>query len=271
MKSSRFNVPWWLFAAWAILLGSLASTLVVMLKTRADPFAATAKHGVRDAVVLENKEVAPNLPPGEDPEPAEGAHGELFTPAGLIYNTFADRFEAPEGRASGGAPAAGTVRLELVSLTLEACPVRLIGHVGSGASLRGIFELAEGEETLVAKSGHVFAGLGLTVESLRVPRAQPGTGEARREAVAVLRDGLSGERIELRPGERRWSGPPTARIRIVADDRMVEVREGDRFEAGSGLYRVAALETTPAVVEIVGETPGAPSVEWLPKRGTDGR
>jgi hypothetical protein len=155
------------------------------------------------------------------------------------------------------------VALELLGVEVEEFPLRLIGHVGSGASLRGIFARPASGETVVAGGGHVFAGLGLAVQSLRLRRSTEG---GRRVAFAVVRDALSGEQVELRSGQPLVHGPARARVRIVAKNRILEVAEGALIELGGWAYRVVRVQAHPDLVDIVPEEAGAPSVVWVGPR-----
>lgn len=200
-----------------------------------------------------------------EPQSMPDGRGELFVPCELTYNPETDRHEGPTESPVAG-DALLPLRLELVALRREAYPVQLIGHVGSGPTLRGIFERVGSGEAVTAKSGYEFPGLGLAVASLRVVRRSADGPAARREAVAILTDALSGERVELRSGERRWAGPPIADVRVAGEAQVRSLRAGDRLELPHGRYRVARIGPAPEMPEIVAEAAGSAAVEWQPAK-----
>lgn len=253
-------------AAWLALGASVLGTLLVRARLHHTRLRNEPSAFAPESALLTETPAVPPAFRWRDPAAPAGSHGELFTPGELSYNALTDRYEAPAASAAAVASVA-PLRLQLLSRSREAYPVQLLGHVGSGPTLRGLFELEGRGETIAAKSGHEFAGLGLTVVSVRVVRASASEDPGRRVAVAVLADSLSGERIELRSGETRWSGPPRVEVSVAGEDRLRLLREGERFEAGTAVYRVVRIGEPPDWPEVVGVSVGAPRVEWLPAAG----
>ncbi len=261
MRRSLASMPWWCLGALALVtLSTVGSVTIVALKAH-------------EAGVVRRTKAPPQLADGavtdvpappnrwSDPAPLEGRHGELFTRPSLVYDDDARRFLPPPPTEI--LPLETDVLLELLGVEVEEYPLRLIGHVGSGASLRGIFARPVSGETVVAGAGHVFPGLGLAVQSLRLQRSQEG---GRREAFAVIRDALSGEQVELRSGQPLVFGPARARVKLVAKNRILEVAEGALMELSGWAYRVLRVQGHPESVEIVPENAGAPAVVWREPR-----
>ncbi len=262
MKLRRDGVFWGCVAAWVALGTSLAGTFCALVGVeRAHPRVNASANPVAKPPLATDEPPAAVVRWGE-PQARPDGHGELFVPCELTYNPATDRFEGrPETQVERGA--GPSLRLELVALRREAYPVQLIGHVGSGPTLRGIFERIDSGEAVTVKSGYEFPGLGLAVASLRVVRGSAEGEVGRREIVAVLTDALSGGRIELRSGERRWAGPPIADVRVIGEASVRSLRAGDRLECVHGRYRVAKIGPAPELPEIVAETAGAAAVEWV--------
>lgn len=263
MNPRRDRLFWGCLAAWLALGASLAGTLlaVARLEQARPPVQVSANPLAAPASTTD----APPAPliRWREPQAKPDGCGELFVPYELTYNPATDRHEGPpEAPAERGSPP--PLRLELIALRREAYPVQLIGHVGSGPTLRGIFERVGSGETVTAKTGYEFPGLGLAVASLRVVRRPAEGHAARREAVAILTDALSGERVELRSGERRWAGPPIADVRVAGEMQVRRLRAGDRLELPHGSYRVARIGPDPEMPEIVAEAGGAAAIEWVP-------
>ncbi len=251
MKRIHLPAPWWCAVAVAVSVLSMLATLVHAVRLRLN-------QGTPVAIVFSEGRPEP-LEDGDEVSASEwmppvGRPGELFTPSHLVYDAATNRFVVPS---LPSVPSSGghiSTLIEVLEVRAELYPVQLVGYAGSGATLRGIFEVAASGESVVARAGDTFAGLGLTVELVQVRRAAvspaEGAGSPRRHAIAVLRDALSGERIELSSTERHLSAPPVALAKVRREDRTLELREDETFAVHGRTYRVRALHLRPAGVEV---------------------
>lgn len=259
MKRIQIPLPWWCVVPVMIAMSSLLGSMAVW---------AWARSGGNDPVEIVFADGGSGRVPAREefggvgwmaPIERSGRGRELFTPANFVYDAETNRYRppVPSHEATRLRPDLSS-ELDVLGVRAEPYPVQLVGHVGAGVGLRGIFEIVASGESAVARAGHTFAGLGLTVESVQVRRAPAssaaGPEGSRRFAIAVLRDALSGERIELAATERRLLAPPVAYARLPDDERTFELREGVRFEVRGRTYRVRALHLAPPGVEVEDET-----------------
>ena len=257
MRRLSATMPWWCLAAVALALVSMIGSVgvgVMRARGTAD-VRGTRTPSLQAEIPAPDERMAPDW--WGEPVQVDGRHGELFTLPSLVYDEASARFLPPSTPEAAAPPA--EIVLELLGVEGDVYPLQLIGHVGSGASLRGIFVCPASGETVVAGTGHVFTGLGLSVQSLRLRRSSEA---GRREAVAVVRDALSGQQVGLHSGQPLVSGAARARVRVVADNRILEVSEGALMEIRGWAYRVIRVHGKPASVEVLPATDDAPAIVW---------
>jgi len=188
-----------------------------------------------------------------EPAPARSWRYDVFTPPAIHRVDGALRLAASVAGGKNALPAAGAVLLELLEVKTDAFPLQLVGHTGAGKSVRGVFELGSGGETVLARAGSRFPSVGLAVRRLEVKRRRATAaddGPPGVEATAVVFDELTGEETVLTTRERRLRSAPAAVLRFKESGSVHEARAGDRLEVGTLAVTVEQIDVSPPAVRL---------------------
>jgi hypothetical protein len=184
---------------------------------------------------------------------------DLFTPPVIYYHRLTGQFTVtpPDYRApplGAGEPEEPAFGLELVAVEVTPFRLQLVGYAGAEGSYLGMFEHGVTGETLLAREGLALADLGLRIlelvvrrEEIAVPDSMPLTQTVARGRVL---DERNGEEVWLSSLERRVTGQPLARLRLLTtgEERLVTV--GARLPVGEAVYSLDRIERSPPAVEI---------------------
>ena len=249
----RVNVAAWCCAAgWVAVAASLAWSL---WNSQPLPHSLTPVRAIRSHEAPPEEGDRPRPPEivWADPRSSKGALRELFTPPWLQADGASTHGTgSPSTR--GTLPASSSSKWpELVEVREELYPLQLIGFTGSGKHAGGIFELTASGETMVAREGHMFAGLGLELVALEVKRprssAARGEGSAEWQANALVRDALSGASVRLE-SQRRHLSSAVALLRLPGTDDLRLCRSGDVVSFDELSFTVVRVQATPPAVEL---------------------
>lgn len=184
---------------------------------------------------------------------ADGWIYDLFTPPDVILDTVAGSFMA--ARAAGAtSPVAGTsLSLELLAVKQEAYRLQLAGYFGHADDYLGAFVSSQTAETLLARAGHRFAALGLTLRNFDVRIVLLEKSEAgpvyEAAALAMLHDEQTGTEVALDSRKRLFTDNLLAVFRLPGESSAFrELREGDSLALADAVYRVERIQLEPAEV-----------------------
>ena len=184
---------------------------------------------------------------------------DAFTPPEIFYNARSKQFTVKPPSSLLDEDAQESFGLELVAVRPEPFRLQLIGFVGGEGNWRGMFQNLVTGQVFLASGGHRVPALGLTVRSLDVSPHPIRLGESmttrQRVATAVVRDEKLGRDVTLTHRERVFTGTVFAFVAAPGETATREVRTGDMFTLGEATYRIEKIETTPASVEVVKESP----------------
>ncbi|MEI6105832.1 MAG: hypothetical protein WCR49_02360 [Opitutae bacterium] len=166
-----------------------------------------------------------------------GGIGGLFTPPGVYHDTSA----SPDCR--------------LLAVKPEPFRLQLVGYVGVPGDYRAAFVRPGHPGTLLAREGHCFADLELTLTKFTVNTVSrtPGLAASPVHAIssqAVLADHQTGDEVVLEGGLLRCTATPLAVLQSADDNQPRELREGDDYQAGDATYRVERIQLAPPLVVI---------------------
>ena len=184
---------------------------------------------------------------------------EVFTPPPISFDAAARTFalSLPDGRAVH--PAA--FGLELLDVKPEPYRLQLVGYLGRPGDYLGAFFSPLTRETLLARSGRSFAGLGLALRSLEVRKVETGDDPTRPvgeiAALAVVQEEETGELVTLDSRTRKFTALPVAVLRLAAGPSAREVREGEMIEHAGNAYRIERIQLDPPEVAVSRLHPGA--------------
>jgi hypothetical protein len=184
---------------------------------------------------------------------------DTFTPPEIFYNARSKQFTVKPPSSLLDEDAMEAFGLELVAVRPEPFRLQLIGYVGGEGNWRGMFQNLVSGQVFLASGGHRVSPLALTVRSLDVSAHPIRMGESmttrQRVATAVVRDEKTGTDVTLTHRERVFTGTVFAFVAAPGQTATREVRAGDMFTVGEATYRIEKIETTPASVEVVKESP----------------
>ncbi len=173
---------------------------------------------------------------------------EVFTPPSIFYDARSQRFSVtPPTPAVELAPPPPPFGLELVRVERPLFPVQLVGYVGSGRALRGVFEnVATGETFLAGEGGRPdAAGLSIvSIELIRIPLDQEeGPPMLVSAAVADVRDRAGGSSVRLNSRERHYVAEPSAWVRLAGSSEDArEMKIGDEWSTEAGRFRLEDID-----------------------------
>ena len=145
--------------------------------------------------------------------------------------------------------------------------MQLVGYFGAPGDYLAAFESPNLPETLLARAGHRFDGLGLTLKSFDVKKVLvqhddpwPVYDVA---ALAVLRDDKTGADIVLDSRARKFTDTPLAVVQLVSggDGKPHELHEGDTLADNTSTYHIERIQLDPPEVVVVHQVPGLPAPE----------
>lgn len=188
---------------------------------------------------------------------------EVFTPPVIYYHAQARAFSVtPPSIFQDSALAFG---IELLDVKRELYRLQLMGYLGAPQDYLATFVSSQLPETLLARPGRRFAELGLELKDFSVRKvnlaapAEPPVYDI--AAFAVLHDEQSGEEVTLDSRERKFTDTPLAVLRLGAQAKPREVREGDQFSDESATYRIERIQLFPPEVVVARQVPGLPYPE----------
>ena len=203
-------------------------------------------------------------------KPSLQSHGagwiyEVFTPPVIYYNTLAKTFTVtpPQYFADGAETVFG---LELLAVRLELYRLQLVGYFGGPNNYVAAFVSPSLADTLLAREGRRFDGLGLTLKNFAVKKVLVEHNDPWPvydiAAQAVLQDEQTGAEVTLDSRARKFTDKPLAVLRAPGgSDKPREVHEGDTFTDESGTYRIERIQLDPPEVVVARQVPGLPLPE----------
>lgn len=191
---------------------------------------------------------------------------EVFTPPVIYYHAAARSFAvtpphyAPE--------ATDTVfGLELLAVRLAPYRLQLAGYFGTPGDYLAAFVSTEVPQTLLAREGRRFEGLGLTlkrfdVRKVAVETDAPGPVSYDIAALAVLLDEQTGAEVVLDSRATKLTDTPLAVFQAPdGQGRPRELHEGDTFSEADATYRIERIQFDPPEVVVARTAPGLPVPE----------
>lgn len=227
---------------------------------------------------LESKTWAP------PPEQAAGKNWlfEVFTPPVIYYNEQSKRFTVekpvyerdpgpvnPCGDLPCPPPPTEKYGLELVKVFQPLFRLQLVGYVGEGPSARGNFENQLTGEIIFGTKGKKLPDLNLEIVSFSAERkrikVEGGTELVVTEAVATVRDTVTGVETKLDAKVRTPEGPLGVTFKNEFDGTEVTAKSGDVLNVGVFTFTVGALDPVKpsAVVTKSGGELAAPDQKTL--------
>jgi hypothetical protein len=198
---------------------------------------------------------------------------EVFSPPLVTYNPMTQTFAVTD-RLSRVAPAEISGGLELRSVMREPYRLQLEGYLGGPNDYVAAFTSPLSPETLLARRGHRFEALSLTLKSFAVQKNEdeggnllPGCDVV---AQAVLQDEAMGTEVVLDSRTRKLTDTPLAEIKIrSAPGEPRRYHEGDTFADDVASYRVARIQLNPPEVVLARMIPGLTEPEMSVLRPLD--
>lgn len=183
---------------------------------------------------------------------------DAFTPPEIFYNPRSKQFTVKPPSSLLDEDAMEAFGLELVAVRPEPFRLQLIGYVGGEGTWRGTFQNAVSGEVFLGFAGRRVPSLGVTIKSLEVSlqpiRVGENTTVRQRVATAVIFDERANREVTLTHRERHFTGTVFAFVAVPGQTATREVREGDTFKIGETTYRVEAVKTSPASIEVTKES-----------------
>lgn len=191
---------------------------------------------------------------------------DLFTPPDVIFDAVAGSFVA--ARSAGPvSPVEGTsLSLQLLAVKQEAYRLQLAGYFGHADDYLGAFVSSQTAETLLARTGHRFDALGLTLKNFDVRTVLLEENEAgpvyEAAALAVMHDEQTGTEVVLDSRKRLFTDNLLAVFRLPGEAHTSrELREGDSFAIADTVYRIERIQLEPAEVVLSRTAPELPAPE----------
>lgn len=185
---------------------------------------------------------------------------DTFTPPEIFYNARSRQFTVKPPSSLLDEDAQESFGLELVAVRPEPFRLQLIGYVGGEGNWRGTFQNVLSGEVFLGAAGRRMPNLALSIKSLDVSTQPIRMGESmvtrQRVATAVIHDEKAGRDVTLTHRERQFTGTVFAFVALPGETATREVRTGDIFKVGEASYRIEKIQTDPASVEVVKESPG---------------
>lgn len=208
------------------------------------------------------------LPPRTWLQPPAEATGagwvfELFTPPIVYYHPATRSFTVVPPKARPETTLA--FGLELLDVKRELYRLQLVGYVGAPGNYVAAFVSPKLPETLLARTGRHFDELGLSLADFEVRKVNvsddPAMPAYEFAAIATLRDERTGGDVTLDSRVRKFTDAPLALLRLGAEPKPREVREGDVIEEESATYRIERIQLDPPEVVVAKQSVGLPFPE----------
>lgn len=192
---------------------------------------------------------------------------EVFTPPAITYNRVTQSFAIASSRPHSK-PVAAEHGLQLQSVKLEPYRLQLVGYFGEPGDHQAVFTSPRTQETILARPGHRFEPLGLTLKSFDVRKVAVERGEPgpmyEVAAVAVLQDEIIDAEVVLDSRTRKLTDTPLAVFnRPGATDGPRELHEGDAFTSDDAVYRIERIQLDPVEVVVTRTSSGLLEPEML--------
>lgn len=188
------------------------------------------------------------------PEPARAAVVIRHEPAPRPAET-----STPPPAASHTAEEEETFDLELLEVKTALFPLQLAGYFGEPGDYLVAFISTDQPETLLARRGHRFVPLGLTLRSFEVRKVAVDHDDAwpvyEVAGFAVLYDGKTGAEVVL-DSRRKPTGTLQAVLRGIAGHQPSTLREGELLAQGGATYRIQRIQADPPEVVLVRQAEG---------------
>lgn len=204
---------------------------------------------------------------------------DVFTPPVIYYNVQTKKFTVeppvfpPPGSGGGPPPPppppSPEFGLQLVKVAQPLFRLQLVGYVGEGASARGNFENQLTGEIIFGTKGKKLPDLNLEIVSFAAERrripVEGGTELVVTEAVATVRDTVTGVETKLDAKTRTPEGPLVVTFKNEFDGTEVSAKSGDVLSLGGFNFTVGALDPVKpsAVVTKTGGELAAPDEKTL--------
>jgi len=190
---------------------------------------------------------------------------EEFSPPPITYNAVARKF-AVTPPLSSSEPVGEGSGLELLAVRREPYRLQLLGYFGEPGDYVAAFSSSLLPETLLARPGHRFEALGLTLKSFAVRQVAVKGGELGQgfevAALAVLLDETAGIEVTLDSRTRKLTDTLLAVFKTSGvPGESGEYHEGDTFAGEGGPFRVERIEFDPAEVMVARTSSGLPNPE----------
>lgn len=235
-----------------------------ILGLRAEPVAvrlAGSRHEPASPRLPATQAAAWPKPTSQSPGP--GWLYEIFTPPVIYYDASARSFTVtpPPSQNETGPP----FGLELLAVRPEQFRLQLVGYFGAPGDYLVAFISPHRPETLLARAGRHFEGLGLTLRSFAVEKVLVEAGDTRPvydvAGLAVLTDDRTGGEVMLDSRVRKFTDTPLAVLQPQTGGQSREVREGETFSDENSTYRIERIQLDPPEVVVARTTPGLPQSE----------
>lgn len=191
---------------------------------------------------------------------------DLFTPPDVLFDAQTGTFVAARADTAAKPAAGESLSLQLLSVKPEAYRLQLAGYFGHAEDYLGAFVSSQTAETLLARAGHRFAALGLTLKNFDVRTVLLTETEAgpvyEAAALAVLHDEQTGAEVVLDSRRPLFTNNLLAVFRLPGEAGAArELREGDSFAIADAVYRVERIQLEPAEVVLSRNAPSLPAPE----------
>jgi hypothetical protein len=191
---------------------------------------------------------------------------DLFTPPDVLFDAQTGSFVAARSVAPASPVAGESLSLQLLAVKQEAYRLQLAGYFGHADDYLGAFVSSQTAETLLARTGHRFDALGLTLKNFDVRTVLLAENEAgpvyEATALAVLHDEQTGAEVVLDSRRPLFTGKLLAVFRLPGEVNAArELREGDSFTTANAMYRVERIQLEPAEVVLSRTAPELPAPE----------
>lgn len=196
------------------------------------------------------------------PNPGGGWVYEVFTPPTVFHDAATGLFSLAPATAREEVRAPSDGDFELVAVQAELFPLQLSGYFGSESGWVVAFTNPDTRETSLARVGHRFESLGLTLVSFGL-RRNSGREVGEVVGTAVLREDRTGEEVILESARPRYAKEPAAVLEWDSAEGILRVRAGEVVDRGARRFRVESVSVAPPEVVLVAGEGGEKSGERI--------
>lgn len=177
---------------------------------------------------------------------------DVFTPPEIYYDPLRGAFTL--ARQEAIALELDDSEIELLAVRQEPFRLQLLGGIGGDDGYVGIFSSPFLPGTLLLREGGSVPELGVELKSVEARKFSSGgeNGELVVEpaVVALILDQISGDEVTLDSRTPKFTGAPTAMLRVGYESSPREVKRGDVIEVGTLRYVVGELQLEPAQIRL---------------------